>query len=211
MCPGGLIVPAATAPGELVVNGMSLSRRDSPYSNSGMVVAVETKDLAGYNNKSYEGIYDPVFNGLKFQQEVEQKMFAAGDGSQQAPAQRIVDFCQNKTSKNLGNTSYIPGIYSAPMQNLLPAFVANRLQKALPEFGKKKKGYYTNEAQIVGTESRTSSPLRIPRDAESLMHPQLKGLFPCGEGAGFAGGIVSAAMDGENVAKAVAELLNAKK
>ena len=211
MCPGGLIVPAATAPGELVVNGMSLSRRDSPYSNSGMVVAVETKDLAAYNNKSYEGIYDPVFNGLKFQQEVEQKMFAAGDGSQQAPAQRIVDFCQNKTSKNLGNTSYIPGIYSAPMQNLLPAFVANRLQKALPEFGKKKKGYYTNEAQIVGTESRTSSPLRIPRDAESLMHPQLKGLFPCGEGAGFAGGIVSAAMDGENVAKAVAELLNAKK
>lgn len=211
MCPGGLIVPASTAPGELVVNGMSLSRRDSPFSNSGMVVAVQKEDLASYNNKSYEGIYDPVFNGLKFQQEVEQNMFAAGDGSQKAPAQRVVDFCQNKPSKDLNDTSYIPGVYSADMHQLLPAFVRQRLQKALPQFGKKKKGYYTNEAQIVGTESRTSSPLRIPRVPQTLMHPQLLGLFPCGEGAGFAGGIVSAAMDGENVAKAVAELLNNKK
>jgi hypothetical protein len=211
MCPGGLIVPASTAPGELVVNGMSLSRRDSPYSNSGMVVAVQKEDLSSYNKKDYEGIYDPVFNGLKFQQEVEQNMFAAGDGTQKAPAQRVVDFCQNKQSKDLNDTSYIPGIYSANMHQLLPTFVRQRLQKALPQFGKKKKGYYTNEAQIVGTESRTSSPLRIPRGPQTLMHPQISGLFPCGEGAGFAGGIVSAAMDGENVAKAVAELLNNKK
>jgi hypothetical protein len=123
----------------------------------------------------------------------------------------VVDFCQNKQSKDLNDTSYIPGIYSANMHQLLPTFVRQRLQKALPQFGKKKKGYYTNEAQIVGTESRTSSPLRIPRGPQTLMHPQISGLFPCGEGAGFAGGIVSAAMDGENVAKAVAELLNNKK
>lgn len=208
MCPGGLIVPAATAPKELVVNGMSLSRRDSPYSNSGMVVAIELEDLRHYNKKTYEGIQDPLFNGLKFQQEVEQRMFQAGDGSQKAPAQRVVDFSKGKLSSNLPSTSYIPGVYAAPMNELLPSWVSHRLQKALPEFGKKKKGYFTNEAQIVGTESRTSSPIRIPRDSANLMHPDVVGLYPCGEGAGYAGGIVSAAMDGENVAKAIAEYLS---
>lgn len=207
MCPGGLIVPAATAPEELVVNGMSLSRRDSPYSNSGLVVAIELEDLTAYNKKQFEGIQDPIFNGLKFQQEVEQTMFQAGDGSQKAPAQRIVDFTRGKISSSLPSTSYIPGVYAAPMQELLPQWVAERLQKALPEFNKKKKGYFTNEAQIVGTESRTSSPLRIPRDPAHLMHPDVVGLYPCGEGAGFAGGIVSAAMDGEKVAKTIAEWL----
>lgn len=205
MCPGGLIVPAATAPGELVVNGMSLSRRDSPYSNSGMVVAVELEDVNHLSKEPYEGITDPVFNGLKFQQQVEQKMFNFGDGSQKAPAQRITDFVKNKVSKDLPSTSYIPGVYAAPMQDLLPKKIATRLQQALPEFGRKKRGYFTEDAQIVGTESRTSSPLRIPRDSATLMHKDIAGLFPCGEGAGFAGGIVSAAMDGENVAKAVAE------
>lgn len=207
MCPGGLIVPAATAPKELVVNGMSLSRRDSPYSNSGLVVAVELEDLTAYNNKSFHGIQDPIFNGLKFQQEVEQTMFKAGDGSQKAPAQRLVDFAKGKLSNNLPTTSYIPGVYAAPMQELLPNWVAQRLQKALPEFNKKKKGYFTNEAQIVGTESRTSSPIRIPRNTSNLMHPDVVGLYPCGEGAGYAGGIVSAAMDGEKVAKIIAEWL----
>lgn len=207
MCPGGLIVPAATAPNELVVNGMSLSRRDSPYSNSGMVVAVELDDLKAYNKKTFDGIQDPIFNGLKFQQEVEQRMFQAGDGSQKAPAQRIVDFTKGKLSGNLPDTSYIPGVYSAPMNELLPKWISKRLQKALPEFGKKKKGYFSNEAQIVGTESRTSSPIRIPRNSDNLMHPQIQGLYPCGEGAGFAGGIVSAAVDGQNVAKAIAAFL----
>lgn len=207
MCPGGLIVPAATAPNELVVNGMSLSRRDSPYSNSGMVVAIELEDLKQYNDREFEGFRDPIFNGLKFQQEVEQTMFQAGDGSQKAPAQRIVDFTKGKLSQNLPSTSYIPGVYSAPMHELLPNWVGKRLQKALPEFNKKKKGYFTNEAQIVGTESRTSSPIRIPRNSETLMHPDVVGLYPCGEGAGYAGGIVSAAMDGENVAKMIADFL----
>jgi uncharacterized FAD-dependent dehydrogenase len=207
MCPGGLIVPAATAPKELVVNGMSLSRRDSPYSNSGLVVAVELEDLTAYNNKSFNGIQDPIFNGLKFQQEVEQTMFQAGDGSQKAPAQRLVDFTKGKLSNNLPSTSYIPGVYAAPMQELLPNWVAQRLQQALPEFNRKKKGYFTNDAQIVGTESRTSSPIRIPRNPTNLMHPDVVGLYPCGEGAGYAGGIVSAAMDGEKVAKVIAEWL----
>jgi uncharacterized FAD-dependent dehydrogenase len=204
MCPGGLIVPAATAPNELVVNGMSLSRRDSPYSNSGMVVAVELEDLAKYNDKEFEGLRDPIFNGLKFQQEVEQTMFQAGDGSQKAPAQRIVDFTKGKISKDLPSTSYIPGVHSAPMHELLPSWISKKIQTALPEFNKKKRGYFTNEAQIVGTESRTSSPIRIPRDSQTLMHPDVVGLYPCAEGAGYAGGIVSAAMDGENVAKMIA-------
>lgn len=207
MCPGGLIVPAATAPKELVVNGMSLSRRDSPFSNSGLVVAVELEDLRHYNKKEFEGISDTVFNGLKFQQEVEQKMFEAGDGSQKAPAQRIVDFARGKFSQTLPDTSYIPGVHSVKMDELLPVWISNRLKKALPEFGKKKKGYFTNDAQIVGTESRTSSPIRIPRNSDNFMHPDITGLFPCGEGAGFAGGIVSAAVDGENVAKAISKIL----
>lgn len=207
MCPGGLIVPAATTPGELVVNGMSLSRRDSPYSNSGLVVAVELDDLKMYDNVSFEGVTNPIFNGLKFQRHVERTLFEAGDGSQKAPAQRIVDFVEQKTSTTLPDTSYIPGVYTAPMHQLLPDWIAQRLQHALPEFNKKKKGYYTNEAQIVGTESRTSSPIRIPRSPTSLMHPDVMGLYPCGEGAGYAGGIVSAAMDGERVAKAIAEWL----
>lgn len=209
MCPGGLIVPAATAPEELVVNGMSLSRRDSPYSNSGMVVAVELEDLKAFNQQPFQGIKDPIFNGLKFQQAVEQRMFQAGDGSQKAPAQRVVDFVQGKLSKTLPDTSYIPGVYSARMDELLPKGIQQRLKKALPMFNKKKRGYYTNEAQIVGTESRTSSPIRIPRDSEHLMHPDVEGLFPCGEGAGFAGGIVSAAMDGERVAKVMVAFLDA--
>ncbi|MEO1627854.1 MAG: FAD-dependent protein [Bacteroidota bacterium] len=201
MCPGGLVVPAATAPGEIVVNGMSLSRRDSPYANSGTVVAVEMEDLPQAQGK------DPIFMGLAFQRSVEQKLFNYGDGSQKAPAQRLTDFVKRRVSDSLPDTSYIPGLYPAPLHELLPNFIYERLQEGVQQFGRKMKGYFTENANVIGTESRTSSPLRIPRQADSLMHEDAVGLFPCGEGAGFAGGIISAAMDGQNVARAVAVFL----
>ncbi len=200
MCPGGLVVPAATAPGELVVNGMSMSRRDSAYANSGTVVAVELSDLEKYRQYG-------VFAGLEFQKSVEQKMFANGDGSQNAPAQRMTDFVKDRISKDLPSTSYIPGIHEAPVHRLLPAFISRKLQKGMLYFGKKLRGYFTEEANVIGTESRTSSPIRIPRKKETLMHEDMPGLFPCGEGAGYAGGIISAAMDGQNVARAVKRFL----
>lgn len=200
MCPGGLVVPAATAPGELVVNGMSMSRRDSPYANSGTVVAVELEDLKPLGQHG-------IFAGLAFQRQVEQKMFQAGDGSQKAPAQRLTDFVHGKVSDSLNGTSYIPGLYAAPMHELLPASIYERLREGVRLFGQKMKGYYTEEANVIGVESRTSSPLRIPRNAETYMHEQAAGLFPAGEGAGYAGGIISAAMDGQNVARAVARFM----
>ncbi len=200
MCPGGLVVPAATAPGELVVNGMSMSRRDSPFANSGTVTSVELDDLLAYQEQG-------VFAGLAFQQHVEQTLFAAGDGSQRAPAQRLTDFVNGRISNNLNDTSYIPGLWSAPMHKLLPKPIATRLRQAVKEFGKQMRGYYTDEANVIGTESRTSSPIKIPRDPDTLMHPATTHLFPCGEGAGYAGGILSAAMDGQNVAQAVARVL----
>jgi uncharacterized protein len=196
MCPGGLVVPAATAPGEIVVNGMSMSRRDSAYANSGTVVAIELEDLKGFENQG-------VLAALAFQKSVEQKLFAAGDGSQKAPAQRLTDFVNRKTSKDLRDTSYIPGLFSAPLHELLPPSVYGRLRAGVLEFGKMMKGYMTENANVIGTESRTSAPVRIPRHSETLMHEDLEGFFPCGEGAGYAGGIISAAMDGQNVAKAV--------
>ena len=196
MCPGGLVVPAATAPGEIVVNGMSMSRRDSAYANSGTVVAIEEKDLKGLST-------NPVFSGLAFQQQVEQQLFQFGDGSQRAPAQRLDDFVKGKVSSDLPGTSYIPGIYSAPLHQLLPTFIYQHLQKGVQDFGRKMRGYYTKEAVVIGTESRTSSPIRIPRSRTTYMHEEIAGLFPCGEGAGYAGGIISAALDGQNVARAV--------
>ena len=197
MCPGGLIVPAATAPGEIVVNGMSLSRRDSPYANSGFVTAVDNKFITqlGYRGN---------LANLDFQEEVEKAMFDAGDGSQQAPAARMTDFTRGKLSQDLNDSSYIPGLYSAPLHTLLPDSIYKRLARGMEAIGKKMKGFYTQEANVVGIESRTSSPVRIPRDPKTLMHP-IDGLFPCGEGAGYAGGILSAAMDGQRVADAVAE------
>lgn len=199
MCPGGLVVPAATAPGEIVVNGMSLSRRDSPYANSGFVTAVELEDLerAGY---------DGVFAAMDFQRDVEQRMWAYGDGSQRAPAQRVTDFVAGKISASLNPTSYIPGLVPAPLHDLLPDFIYQRLRQGLIDFGKKMPGYYTDQANIIGVESRTSAPIRIPRDRESYQHRDVKGLFPCGEGAGYAGGILSACMDGQNVARAVGNI-----
>lgn len=196
MCPGGLVVPAATAPGEIVVNGMSMSRRDSPFANSGTVVAVENEDLIGFEKHG-------VFANMEFQAAVERKMFDWGDGGQQAPAQRMTDFINGKVSASLPDTSYIPGLVAAPVHELLPNGIYDRLRQAVQVFGRKMKGYFTEEANIIGTESRTSSPIKIPRNKETYMHEGAEGLFPCGEGAGYAGGILSAAMDGQNVALAI--------
>jgi uncharacterized FAD-dependent dehydrogenase len=199
MCPGGFIVPAATAPGEIVVNGMSPSRRDSVFANSGIVVAVEENDFQ--NLKAYGPL-----SAMYFQADIEQHACAVAGGTQAAPAQRLVDFVNGKVSSSLLDTSYQPGLRSVDMRSVLPDFIVSALQQGFKDFGKKMKGYFTNDAQIIGVESRTSSPVRIPRDKQTLEHPQIKRLFPCGEGAGYAGGIVSAAMDGERCAEAVASL-----
>jgi uncharacterized FAD-dependent dehydrogenase len=207
MCPGGIIAPASTADNELVVNGWSPSKRNNPFANSGMVVAVEQKDAWQWmkkqklhNSFSEE---DPLLL-MAFQQQVETVAFNAGGGKFKAPAQRVADFFDRKYSSSLPANSYVPGLNSASLHDVLPAFIEERLRLALPIFGKKMKGYFTNEAIVVATESRTSSPVRIPRDVSSLQHPHLPELYPCGEGAGYAGGIVSAAMDGEKVADAIA-------
>lgn len=196
MCPGGFIVPAATAPGELVVNGMSPSRRDSKYANSGMVVAVELEDIPSF--KKHEELA-----AMKFQAAVEQNAWQRGGATQTAPAQKMVDFVDNRFSNTLLDTSYQPGLQSADMSDVLPPFISKRLKQAFQVFGKKMKGYLTNEAQIIGVESRTSSPVRIPRNPETCEHVELRRLFPCAEGAGYAGGIVSAAMDGERCMRGV--------
>ncbi len=199
MCPGGFIVPAATAPMEVVVNGMSPSRRNSKFANSGIVVSIDEEDTAPFSKFG-------VLAGLRFQQSVEQQACKIGGNSQQAPAQRLVDFTQRKLSPTLNETSYQPGLLSAEMDLVLPTQLAYRLREGFKEFGKKMRGYLTNEAQIVGVESRTSSPVRVPRDRETYEHLQIKRLFPCGEGAGFAGGIASAAMDGERCAEKLVAL-----
>lgn len=204
MCPGGIIAPAATSPGELVVNGWSPSKRNNPFANSGMVVPVTAEQA--YKEIAHIGVKadDPLLF-MHFQQLIEQKAFLAGGGSFIAPAQRMCDFANAKLSSNLPDNSYIPGLKSAELSTVLPLFIYDALGKGFKLFGKKMKGYYTNDAVVVATESRTSSPVRIPRDATTLMHPLVEGLYPCGEGAGYAGGIVSAAMDGENVAMKIKE------
>ncbi|WP_424961670.1 NAD(P)/FAD-dependent oxidoreductase [Ekhidna sp.] len=199
MCPGGFIVPAATSPGELVVNGMSPSRRDSKYANSGLVVAVELEDIPEFHKYG-------VLAAMEFQSAVEKQAWKMGGKSQVAPAQKMVDFVNGKVSDSLLDTSYQPGLQSADMAEVLPSFIAKRLRQGFQYFGKKMRGYLTNEAQIIGVESRTSSPVRIPRDRETCEHVEIKRLFPCAEGAGYAGGIVSAAMDGERCVKGVLQL-----
>ncbi len=195
MCPGGIIAPAATAPGEIVVNGWSPSKRNNPYANSGTVVAVDERDFAAYK-------FTGPLAAMQYQQMVEQKAFEIGGGNLVAPAQRMADFVDGKISSTLPDCSYLPGIHSAPIKDVLPKDVNAALRKAVTDFGKKMKGYFTNEAILVATESRTSSPVRIPRDKDTLQHIQIKGLYPCAEGAGYAGGIVSAAIDGERCAEA---------
>ncbi|MEO6329458.1 MAG: FAD-dependent protein [Ginsengibacter sp.] len=207
MCPGGIIAPAATATGELVLNGWSPSKRNNPYANSGIVVQVEINDaLSNIENEKLKMKNDDALTLMHFQQMIEQKAFAAGGGKFVAPAQRMVDFVEAKISSSLPGCSYVPGIHAANLRDVLPQFIFKSLQGAFKRFGKKMKGYYTNEAVVVAAESRTSSPIRIPRDPQTLTHPQLKNLYPCGEGAGYAGGIVSAAMDGEKVAFKIAEI-----
>jgi len=195
MCPGGIIAPAATSPGETVVNGWSPSKRNGRSANSGIVVSVNPENWKQFSHLG-------PLAALQFQREVEQKAFQL-TGSIKAPAQRMEDFIQNKPSQNLPACSYIPGIIAAELQQVLPVFVTESLRQGLIDFGNKMRGYRTNDAVLVGVESRTSSPVRIPRDKETLQHPQLSNLFPCGEGAGYAGGIVSAAMDGVACANAL--------
>ncbi len=200
MCPGGIIAPCATQPGEVVTNGWSPSKRNNPYANSGIVVTTELIDLKNYQH------FGPLA-GLRYQQALEKMVWMAGGETQMAPAQRLMDFVNNKLSSTLPDSSYQPGIRSAALHTLLPEAIGKRLQLGFQEFGKKMRGYLSNEAIIVGVESRTSSPIRIPRDNETLQHPQIKGLYPCGEGAGYAGGIVSAAIDGQKCANAIADAI----
>ena len=196
MCPGGILVPSATGPGEVVLNGMSNSLRNSRWANAGVVVSVEPEDVPEYARFG-------ALSLLNFQRDIERKMFGY-TGSLQAPAPRMMDFCRQTLSSGLPQTSYHPGAVSAPLHQLLPESIALRLKYAFPEIGNRKmKGYYTNEALLLGVESRTSSPVRIPRDPDTLEHPSLPGLYPCGEGAGYSGGIVSSALDGINCASRI--------
>jgi uncharacterized FAD-dependent dehydrogenase len=196
MCPGGWIVPASTENDEVVVNGMSLSRRDSPFANSGMVSTVEPEDLGPLVKEH------GVLAGLVFQKELERAAKNAGGGGQVAPGQRVTDFLDGKISADLPETSYFPGTKSSPLHELLPSWITGRMREGLRLFGRQIHGYVSREALLLGFETRTSSPVRIPRCEDSLEHPQLAGLYPCGEGAGYAGGIVSAAMDGLRIADA---------
>ena len=201
MCPGGIIAPCATSPGEVVTNGWSPSKRNNPYSNSGIVVGIEPEKLPNYDPN------DP-FICLELQASVEQKCWEAAGKTQNVPAQRMQDFVEGKISKDLPLSSYQPGLTSVDLREVLPEFISKRLQKAFIAFGKKMKGYYTNDAVLHAPESRTSSPISIPRDRESYEHVEIEGLYPCGEGAGYAGGIASAAVDGVNCVQAIARKIN---
>lgn len=198
MCPGGIICPSATSENEVVVNGWSPSKRNSYFANSGIVVEIDKDDIAQFNAAG-------ALAGVLLQKSLEERACLQGGGSQIAPAQRLTDFIRGQTSQNLPPCSYLPGVASSNLQELFPEGIYSRLTQAFQNFGKKSKGYLTNEAIVVAIESRTSSPVRIPRDQLSGMHPEVSGLFPTGEGAGYAGGIMSAAMDGERMAQAVRE------
>jgi uncharacterized protein len=203
MCPGGFVVPASTEPGELVVNGMSLSRRDSPYANSGLVVGIEPEDVA---RAGFQG----VLGGVELQRRIEGAAFAASSGALSAPATRVTDFLARRASSTVPASSYIPGLTASDVAPILDSAgldLADRLRVALAAFDRKLRGYRSEEAVLIGVESRTSSPVRVPRDPESLQAPGFAGLYPCGEGAGYAGGIVSAALDGQSVARAIAAVL----
>ncbi len=197
MCPGGVVVPAASGPNQVVVNGMSSSSRGSRWANSGMVVEIRPEDLPQFARYKELAM-------LKFQEQLEYDCFVAGGQRQTAPAQRMEDFVNRRLSKSLPDTSYSPGVVSSPLHTWMPSFITERLQEGFIQFGRNSKGFLTNEALMIGVESRTSAPVRIPRDRETMQHVSLKGLYPCGEGAGYAGGIVSAAMDGEKCAEALA-------
>jgi uncharacterized FAD-dependent dehydrogenase len=196
MCPGGVIAPCATRPGEVVTNGWSSSRRARSTANSGIVVELRAEDFVAFKDRG-------PLAAMAFQQAIEQKAWEMGGKTQTAPAQRLVDFTRGRVSANLPKTSYAPGIASVDLREVLPGFIYEALSGGFQQFGKSMRGYMTNEAVVHAPESRTSSPVRIPRDPETLEHVRVRGLYPCGEGAGYAGGIVSAALDGERVAEAV--------
>jgi uncharacterized FAD-dependent dehydrogenase len=200
MCPGGFIVPAATMNDEVVVNGMSLARRDSPFANSGMVVTVEPEDTAKFQKEH------GILAGIAYQKDLEVKASIAGGGKQKAPAQKVNDFIAGKLSAELPETSYFPGLTSCRLDEILPNDVSYRMKIGLKKFGNQMKGYLGEEANLLGFETRTSSPLRVPRDEVTLTHPEVVNLIPCGEGAGYAGGIVSAAIDGLKCAEAAVVL-----
>ena len=201
MCPGGVIAPCATSPGEVVTNGWSPSKRDQATANSGIVIELKLEDFAPFAKFG-------ALAGLEFQKSIEQKAWHLAGESQKVPAQRMVDFTKNIVSSDIPKTSYVPGTTSVEMGQVFPGFLSQILREGFSEFGKSMKGYLTNEAILHAPESRTSSPVRIPRDSISLEHIQIKGLYPCGEGAGYAGGIISAAIDGEKCAIKIFEALN---
>lgn len=203
MCPGGVIVPASTAPSEMVVNGMSPSNRTTRWANSGIVVEIRLDDVGSSPSTN-------VLNGLTFQRAFEKLAFENGGLGQIAPAQRAVDFFDGRLSNQLPESSFRPGLQSSPLHEWMPENIRKRLQLGLQSFGQRMKGYFTNEALLIGVESRTSSPIRIPRDIQTFQHPQIEGLFPSGEGAGYAGGIASSAIDGENCALKVKTFITQK-
>ncbi|MDE5774080.1 MAG: NAD(P)/FAD-dependent oxidoreductase [Muribaculaceae bacterium] len=201
MCPGGVVVPAVSAPGESVVNGMSASARSGRWSNSGMVVEIRPDDFPEYDKYG-------VFKLLKVQEDLEKRFYEAAGNTLRAPAQRMTDFVNGKMSTTLPSSSYVPGLKSARVDTLLPPFISDRLKDGFRQFDKKAKGFLNHDATVIGLESRTSSPVRIPRDRETLRHLNISGLYPAGEGAGYAGGIISAAVDGTRCASAIATNLN---
>ena len=223
MCPGGFVIPAATGPQQLVVNGMSPSNRGTAWSNSGMVVETHPEDVASFvqehqailqsdaslSSSSEEEVLSPdsPLTMMHFQQIVEKQCWQQGNMKQTAPAQRMADFVNNRLSYDLPKSSYAPGLISSPLHFWMPSFVSKRLQEGFKTFGKNAHGFLTNEATLIAMETRTSSPVRILRDRDTLQHVRLQGLFPCGEGAGYAGGIVSAGVDGERCAEMCAEYL----
>jgi uncharacterized FAD-dependent dehydrogenase len=201
MCPGGVIAPCATSSGEVVTNGWSPSKRDQATANSGIVIELKLEDFAPFAR------FGPLA-GMEFQKSIEQKAWHLEGETQKVPAQKMIDFTRHKISSEIPKTSYVPGTTSVEMGQVFPGFLSQILREGFTEFGKSMKGYLTNEAILHAPESRTSSPVRIPRDGNSLEHIQIKGLYPCGEGAGYAGGIISAAIDGEKCALKIAESLN---
>jgi hypothetical protein len=198
MCPGGFIVPSATAQEEVVVNGMSPSERNSPYANSGIVVEIKPEDLIKYSSSG-------EMAGLEFQKELEREAWKNGGHTQRAPAQRLADFVSGDSSGSLPKVSYFPGVTASPLHSWIPKAIGRRLRDGFRFFGQLMNGYLTNDAVVLGVESRTSSPVRIPRDPEKLHHIRISGLYPCGEGSGYSGGIVSSAVDGMRAAEAIAK------
>lgn len=222
MCPGGAVVPAASGPEQIVVNGMSASHRNSRWSNSGMVIEIRPEDISLIGNGQVTNDNSPsTFDiqhstthplaMLHFQEQLEQQCWMQGNRRQTAPAQRMVDFTRKKLSYDLPSSSYSPGLISSPLHFWMPEFISSRLQRGFEHFGRTSRGFLTNEATVIGLETRTSAPVRIIRDRETLQHITVGGLFPCGEGAGYAGGIVSAAIDGERCAEAAAEFIKSNK